>query len=637
MKKNLFISLVCGLIACHVSEARADQSINAVKGNVLYSFPSSTAGSMTYQEGSSITIAGETFSFSEIDALKVLPIEIADNTVLVDYANTGATVYIAGNLSHYVSATVTEGHVSLIQSEEVDASTCGEVTYVLQGESEMGSFTLTGGYKATIELRGLTLTNPEGAAIDIQNGKRISFSVKNNTVNTLIDGTSGSQKAALYCKGHLELKGKGVLNVTGNTAHAISAKEYIEIKNCTINILSSVKDGINCNQYFAMESGEVNITNPGDDGIQVSFKDDTDREAEDTGSFSMIGGAINISDIKARSAKAIKCDGDFAISEGSITATSSASGEWDSAKAKTKASACIGADGNVIISGGALMLTATGPGGKGVSCDGNLDIDGGDIKINTSGNMLVYYGNKLYEGNYTGNTDRIESDAKSSPKGIKCDGEVTINGGDIFVTTTGTGAEGIESKSTLTINDGMIRVRAYDDGINSASHMYINGGTIDVISSKNDGLDSNGSIYISGGLVMAFGGASPECGLDANDEEGYTIYLTGGRILAAGGSNSYPRNSASTQPYVTVSTTLSASGSVSIGTASETFYTFTIPADYSTPSGGSGRPGGSSGSTVMISVPELTSGNSYTVKNGNSTLSATARLTGSSSGPGGRP
>ena len=35
----------------------------------------------------------------------------------------------------------------------------------------------------------------------------------------------------------------------------------MEIKNCTINVLSSVKDGISCNEYFLMESGTLNMSN----------------------------------------------------------------------------------------------------------------------------------------------------------------------------------------------------------------------------------------------------------------------------------------------------------------------------------------------------------------------------------------
>lgn len=60
---------------------------------------------------------------------------------------------------------------------------------------------------------------------------------------------------------------------------------------------------------------------------------------------------------------------------------------------------------------------------------------------------------------------------------MKIDGNVEINGGTINVSTTGNGAEGIESKAELTVNDGTIVVNAYDDCLNSSSHMYLKGAT----------------------------------------------------------------------------------------------------------------------------------------------------------------
>ena len=89
--------------------------------------------------------------------------------------------------------------------------------------------------------------------------------------------------------------------------------------------------------------------------------------------------------------------------------------------------------------------------------------------------MYAYVNGTEYP-NYTGNTDRLTSDRKSSPKGMKVDGDVTINGGSINVTTTGNGGEGIESKSEMTVNAGTIVVNSRDDGLNSSSHMYIKGG-----------------------------------------------------------------------------------------------------------------------------------------------------------------
>ncbi len=628
------------------------QTLNVVVGNVTYAVPSSQAGDMTYSNGETLTVMGKTLNVSDITKMYVDESEVTDNNVSVVYDGTTATVTVAGNVAKYVDASVTGAHVSIEQSSDVSDDTCGEITYKLSGSSTDGAFAMSGSYKASIELNGLTLTNPSGAALDIQNGKRIDLSVKKGTENTLTDASSGSQKGCIVCKGHLEMKGKGVLNVYGNTAHAIYAKEYVEMKNCTVNVLAAVKDGINCNQYFLLESGELNVSGVADDGVQVSYKDDTDREAEDTGSLTITGGTVNISVI-GTATKGLKAEGDMLVSDGTITISTSGGGEWDSDDAKTKAASCMSADGAIQIDGGTLTLTSSGAGGKGINGDSTLVINGGDITITTKGGLYAYVNGTEYNG-YTGNTDNLTSDQKSSAKGIKIDGNVTINGGTITVTTSGNGAEGIESKSELTVNDGTIVVSSYDDGINSGSHMYIKGGDITVVASNNDGLDSNGNMYISGGVIRAFGTTSPECGIDANEEDGYSVVFTGGTLLAVGGGNSVPSTSASTQPYVSGSMSVSASTEITLKSGSTVLATFTVPSNYSSSSsqGGGGQGGqgggghrgapgdggfGGNGSSVLISCAGLTSGSSYTMTSGSSSSTVTAVVTGNSGGGGFRP
>lgn len=218
---------------------------------------------------------------------------IDDNTVLVTYNGASATVEIASNIKNYVTATTNGAHVSIVQGTDIGDRT-GEIYYTLAGSSTDGAFYMEGSYKASLILEGLTLTNPSGPAINIQNGKRINVSIKNGTDNTLTDGANGDWKGCYVCKGHTEFKGKGTLTVNGNTAHGIWGNEYVEVKNCTINIPNAVKDGINCNQYFLMESGSVTITRPGDDGIQVSYKSKTTDDPEDTGCFTQTDGILSI-------------------------------------------------------------------------------------------------------------------------------------------------------------------------------------------------------------------------------------------------------------------------------------------------------------------------------------------------------
>lgn len=631
--------LVAALCSCTSGVA---QTLHIENGNVSYNFAAATAGEMTFGVDNTLNAGGRDFVLTESSNMWVDGVETETNVVEVTFDGSRARVDISGDIARYVDATVDGAHVTVTQSADVSEDTCGEITYRLSGRSDNGSLSLAGSYKASIELLGLTLTNPSGAALDIQNSKRISLSVKSGTVNELADGASGSQKGCVACKGHLEIKGKGTLTVSGNASHAIYAKEYVEMKNCTVNVVSAVKDGINCSQYFLLESGVLNIHGIGDDGVQVSYKDDADRETEDTGSVTIVGGTVNIA-VTAAAAKGIKCEGDMLVSGGELTVSVSGDGVWDSEKNKTKASACLGADGNMTISGGEFDFTATGGGGKGINCDGNLTVNGGKISITTSGGIVAYVNNVL-STDYRGNTDRLDSDMKSSPKGIKADGDININGGEITVTTTGNGAEGIESKSVLTISDGTVYVVSTDDAINSSSHMHIKGGNVTVIVSGNDGLDSNGNMYIEGGYIMAFGSRSPECGIDANEEEGYSVVFSGGTLLAVGGGNSVPSaSSGSTQPYVTGSGTVTAGSEIELtDSADTTLASFTVPAAYTqssgTATGPGGRPGGGvpggNGNSVLVTCPGLTSGSSYTLKFGASTSSVTARLTGNSSGPG---
>lgn len=641
MKKNIRTLIAVAMI----SAAANAQTLNVETGSVTYAIPAAQAGEMVCTDGETLTIMGRAFATDGISRMYVNADEVSDNTVNVCYDGSTAGVTVAGNIARYVTADVSGAHVTIVQSAEVGEDTCGEITYVLEGSSDDGAFTLEGTYKATIELNGLALTNPSGAPLDIQNGKRIALSVQKGTANTLTDGASGSQKGCVVCKGHLELKGKGTLDVYGNTAHGIYAKEYVEMKNCTVSVHSAVKDGLNCNQYFLMESGSLTISGTGDDGIQVSFKDDTDREAEDTGSITIAGGTLSVA-VTATAAKGLKADGNVTITDGTLNVTTSGGGEWDDEDAKTKASTCISADGDILVGGGTLQLTSTGSGGKGISCDGGLTIDGGTITVKTSGGMYAYVNGKEYS-NYTGNTDNLDSDRKSSPKGMKADGDVTVNGGTISITTTGNGGEGIESKAVMTVNDGTIVVNSYDDGLNSSGDMYLKGGDITVVATNNDGIDSNGNMYISGGVIRAFGTSAPECGIDANEEGGYSVIFTGGTLLAVGGSNSVPSSSESSQAYISGSGSVTAGSTVTLKSGSTTLAEFAVPDNYTSgSSGGSSRPGGGfgpggssgGGSAILITCAGIASGSTYTLTSGSSSSSVTATLKGSGGGfgPGGR-
>ena len=653
MKKILsllvFVSVFSGLLRA--------QTMHVQVGQVAYAFPAEQAGVMTYAAGSTVHIMDKVFALSDVDMMYVDGAEVVDNRVAVVYNGETASVSVAGNVAKYLTINVRGAHVNIAQSDDL----AEEITYSLSGSSADGEFYMSGSYKATIELNGLSLTNTtpvsSGAAVHVQNGKRIKVKVMEGTSNMLEDAAAGEQKGAFYVKGHPEFSGKGTLMVKGHVKHAIKSGEYMTLKDATLKVLSAAGDGLNCGQYFLMKSGVLDISGVTDDGIQCDI-DDTDvgstgetadHEDEDSGNIYLAGGQITIN-TAGIAAKGVKSEGDLMVTGGVIAITTTGKGKWDEEDLKTKAAACLGSDAKVVIAGGTLTLTSTGAGGKGINCDAAFEMSGGEVTIVTKG-ALYYHNGTTENTNYTGNTDNVNSDYYSSSKGVKADGAITISGGKISVATAGRNAEGIESKTSILISAGEVTVNSYDDGLNvggDGSDLIISGGYVYSRAMNNDGIDGNGNVYVKGGLVYAIGANSPEVAIDANSEEQKKLYVQGGTLIAVGGLESGAQISGGVCKQVS---SFTSEAWYALYDGSELVAAFKTPAASSSSSGG-GRPGGGGSKKLVVytaSTPALQSG--VTVSGGTAYFDGAANIGGtvsggssvtlsdytSSGGPGGRP
>lgn len=645
MKKIIVLIISCFTIGGLLNA----QTLNVQVGQVKYQFPADQAGVMTYAEGTTLTIMNKVFTLADVATMYVDESAVKDNTVAVAYNGQTVAITVAGNVAQYLTITASGAHVNIEQSSEL----AEEITYTLLGSSEDGEFYMSGSYKATVELNGLTLTNAKpvtsGAAVHIQNGKRIKVKVLEGTSNTLVDAANGSQKGALYVKGHPEFSGKGTLTVTGNVKHAIKSGEYMTVKDATLVVKSAAGDGINCGQYFWMKSGVLDISGVEDDGIQCDI-DDTevgstgetaDHEDEDSGNIYLEGGQITIN-TAGIAAKGVKSEGDLIVKGGVIDITTTGHGKWDEEDVKTKAAACLGSDAKVVISGGTLTLTSTGAGGKGINCDAAFELSGGDVTIVTKG-ALYYHNGTTENTNYMGNTDNVNSDYYSSSKGVKADGAIIISGGKISVATAGKNAEGIESKTSILISDGEVTVNSYDDGINvggDGSDLIISGGYVYSRAMNNDGIDGNGNVYVKGGLVYAIGANSPEVAIDANSEEQKKLYVQGGTLIAVGGLESGAQISGGTCKQTT---SFTAEAWYALYNGSELVAAFKTPTATTSssgggrpgggrPGGGPGGPGGGSNKLVVYtsSTPTLQSG--VTVTGGTEYFEGAANIGGTVSG-----
>ena len=378
-----------------------------------------------------------------------------------------------------VEITVNGGHIT------ANHGSTKNICYVVSGTTSNGSFTVLGDKKYEVKLNGASITNPDSAALNLLSGKRAYIVLADGTTNTLTDGTGGSQKGALYCKGKLLFNGSGQLSVTGNTNNAIHSADYIVFrKGNNIYANSTANHGIKAN-----------------DGIFIN------------------GGIINV-EVSAAAAKGINCESNIIVNGGRTTVLTTGDGTYDTTDKEAKGAAGIKADSTFTINAGELWLKSTGSGGKGINVDMDANFCGGNVYVVTEG------------GQYKSNNDT------SSPKGIKADGNINISGGTIWVRTSGYNGEGIETKSTMNISGGQVASYAYDDAINSKGDMTISGGYVYAQGKNNDGLDANGNLYIKGGLVYAICSGSPEVAIDANTEGGKKLYLSGGTVVAVGGLES---------------------------------------------------------------------------------------------------
>lgn len=125
--------------------------------------------------------------------------------------------------------------------------------------------TLTGGQiivdtkdKVFVELAGVTIENPDGPAIQIENAKQTTLTLKEGTVNTLSDGGSSEYNAAVFSNDTLIIEGDGQLVVTGNAEHGIESDDDVIINGGSITI-SAQNDGMHVNDNITVNDGELTV------------------------------------------------------------------------------------------------------------------------------------------------------------------------------------------------------------------------------------------------------------------------------------------------------------------------------------------------------------------------------------------
>ncbi len=275
----------------------------------------------------------------------------------------------------------------------------------------------------------------------------------------------------------------------------------------------------------------------------------------------------------------------------------------DSDEEDTDIDGCIYSRDDLTINGvGSLCVISDSL--HGIVCNDSLAFTGGNINI-TAKNDAVH----AHDAIKICNTDFTVS---AGDDGLHAgnDDESAIfylESGNINITEC---YEGVEAND-ITIAGGTVNITPSDDGINASGSgktalATISGGDITIINKNGrdaDGLDSNGSINISGGnLFVSVAGTGTNNAIDYGSENGGKFTISGGTVIACGSSQmAEAPDSESTQGFVMQNVLGDANDTISVFNAGAEVISKEIPASFT---------------SVLISSPDITVGDSVTLKIG---------------------
>ena len=389
---------------------------------------------------------------------------------------------------------------------------------------------------STITINGgnITVNNSGNQSKGLKSGLSTYINGGELTVNatgTYVSETTTSGVDLSYCTGIKTGKScfitNGTVTITCPSTNAgskaISSDSNIVISGGTINLTSLGS----CDKYLVSGS---------------TYDSYASACLKANGNISISGGNITA----VAGGRAISCDGNYTQTGGHVSTSTNAIGftvmGTGTSCTDGFASACLKADGDIAFTAGKFSGTSTGKGGRGIVADGTLVFGAAGaedsllvVYVTTSGAPV----NASSGGGGGWPGGGSSSDYwKGLPKGLKIEGNITINSGHLqsfcSQTSGSTTGEAIESKDSLFINGGHVEANAYDDAINAASFIGINGGHVWAYSRGNDGIDGNGStLRFNGGVIIARGS---ECAIDDNSDHGGKLYISNATLIAIGGN-----------------------------------------------------------------------------------------------------
>ena len=449
--------------------------------------------------------------------------------VSVEYMNDSVVV---SNIPQGVSVQLDGANVSV-------KSSLPGIEYRLQGCGEAASFNLVSDKSPLVTLDGVRLFSRDRATLVVSSQEMIFLRTIGDTISYIMDGMPGDtslnvkKASAVQLYGNAVLCGDGKFSLRGERKAALHATGCLVVDDADITIEMARTDGIKADSGLVVAGGRLAINSWKDalkskagsvvllDGEMLLNGMGKKGDAMQARNVFLFGGNM-VLDVKGEASRGINSKGSVYILGGNLNVTASGNAIYSAKKNDYTSGACIKSEFDFYMGNGNVRLRNSGNAGKGINCNGLMQVSGGLLSVDITGNDVVHQ------------TDR---NAHASAKGIKCDSVMLVTGGDIRVHVFGKGerCEGIESKYEMTIagDDTKIYVYAFDDAINAGKSLTVSGGKIYAYSVANDAIDGNDRICINGGTIIANGSFSPEQGVDTDHESLFSI--NGGMLLSVGG------------------------------------------------------------------------------------------------------
>ena len=413
------------------------------------------------------------------------------------------------------------------------------VVYRISGICKEASIVINSDVNFGLELVNANLSLSKGTIIANKKDVKMVINIPLGTSSQL----NGATKAGISSSGPIDIIGRGELILSSSAADYKAIKSDADISlngaDLKFNISGDQSKAISSKSSIYIDGSVIEMSLSGntvleEDCLGYDPSYCTGFKADVDLYFN--SGSLKI-DHTGDGGKGISIDGSLYVNGGIINITTSGGGAVYKDYeniADSYTATAIKADGEIYFNKGVVTCKSTGEAGKGVSADGNIFIGEKGVDNSLLNLTVSTLGARFYVSGSGENADY------ANPKAIKSDANVTVNSGIITINCTQTteGGEGLESKNVMVIDGGEIYIYSkMDDAINAKNSLGVNGGTIYARSDGNDGADSNGTFTMTGGLFISCGSRAPEAGIDC-DQNKFTI--TGGILIATGGSTSYP-------------------------------------------------------------------------------------------------